>query len=94
MCIQRRHTHDHQAHEKRFNICSNGENANQNHYQIPLYARLDYIILKDGNKKCWQGCGKIWIFIHCSYKYINIHTKYNWCSYFGKLSGSVSKNYL
>lgn len=31
MYIQRRHTHDHQAHEKRFNIFNNVENAIQNH---------------------------------------------------------------
>ena len=51
--------------EKRLNTISHLENVNQNHYQIPLYTHLDCIIQKDGNNKCWQGCGEIWILIHC-----------------------------
>ena len=67
--LQRRHTDFQQTHEKTFNITNYQRNANQNHYDIPLYTgqnghhqnvyRLQ-MLERCGEKgallRCWQEC--------------------------------------
>ena len=62
--LQRRHTHDQEAHEKLLNISNYQINANQNYNEVSPHTRQNGtpvrmgIIRKSTKNKCWRGCGE------------------------------------